>query len=233
MKALIKLPNGTVYPSVIFAYKEDSWDSEVIVLTPDYAALTVAKCWQMSSPTGIIRLVFNFEADDESFVQNGKWKGFDWLVGNEDVLKKSIEGKELPEDIIKRCKELQSTLALKEWNEINDQKDIDGLLDLSFGFHDGVVKSITKAEDSTTVEIECWGCTVYLKFITVIESVCANFNFQTDCILEAYLEFGDGYLEFENGKICWGVDLFSSFETSGDPEFDFVAERLLWKIIVD
>ena len=227
MIVLIKSSDGGVYPSVVFAYRYDGLNSEIIAFTPYYDALTVIKYWKKSVSYGVARTVFETDKSEVDFVNGGRWRGFDWIVNDSSLIKSIEKGREISDEILQRCKAMQSSVKIPEWNELNSQAEISTLLDVSYGFHDGVVQKITETDNGLRIEVKCLGCIIVLDFINVTEPRICAIDWRKKCIIKADVRF-------EDGEIIWEVDSFNFYgDGEEDLEYFIKAEKILYKIIID
>lgn len=62
--------------------------------------------------------------------------GYPWLVREPEYLKNIEEGKEVPEGLIRRAKEMNATINPDKWNEVVNEDDVENMMNQTGGFHD-------------------------------------------------------------------------------------------------
>lgn len=74
----------------------------------------------------------NFEAID--------CMGYDWIINNSKLLLDIENGNEVGEEYLSIAREMNSTIDVFKWHEINDEKDVEELVDISGAFHDSYLR---------------------------------------------------------------------------------------------
>lgn len=62
--------------------------------------------------------------------------GYPWLVKEPDYIRNIEEGKELPEELVNKAKEMNKTIDPDKWNEVVTEDDVEDMMNHTGGFHD-------------------------------------------------------------------------------------------------
>lgn len=224
MNAIIKTQNG-FYCSTVYAYYSKHTESSVVVFDKSNSHLVAVDC--VDTVFGVMRLnVFIADDNDEDWVENGKWSGFDFIVNDEALLKKIKKGDDIHFTVLDKCRSLQTSETFCGWNNLDTDSDIKKLMNITSYFHDGSIKSIERNDNDICVEFNCWDCRVKINFINIIDyDEAAKTNWNNNCIMEAITCF-------ENGNIKWYVDGFCFWEYDNQ-ECYFVAQKAQYKLEFD
>ena len=69
------------------------------------------------------------------------------------------------DEVLEKCRELDSRFHYTEYNEIADDTDIDRLMNVSGWFHDAVIKKMEERDDRLRVLFDgVWGCKIEVFF---------------------------------------------------------------------
>lgn len=78
--------------------------------------------------------------------------GYPWLVKEPEYIKNIEEGKELPEEFVKRAIEMNATIDPDKWNEVVSEDDVENMINHTGAFHDQYWVEIKGISD----EIDPW-----------------------------------------------------------------------------
>ncbi len=226
--AIIVNESGSTYVSPIFAFKYDGLESEVIGLNEDFDKIKLIKMWG-NNLDATRRNVFIIENDFNT--SEVDLVGFDWVINDKKLFEALQSQGNVSVDEFPLFKDFCKKIILPDTFEIKTQKDINALMDVSFGFHDSSICEYAENENSITVRFDTtWGC-----YITVIfEGVIAEefkervglilyseiakteegFSFTVKegypgwidrCDYAGYADFGEPYIKCK--KIHWRIEV--------------------------
>lgn len=226
MLAKVKTKNG-FYNSIVFAIFNKGWKSEVIVFNQDYSALQLVKVWV---PKRNI-YIYNTEKDND-WIDKKKVAGYYWVLEN--ITKKCFKTKINDTAIFDKCKALQATVEDSDWFNIKTQTDVDGLMEVSFGFHDSYVKDIYIESGKQYIIFDTtWGCEILFELDGNIETNLFK-DFGHIAIDGDYPLIMDSSMFFENGLIHWVADesIQCSLDLDKSKSHYFCANSVKWKLII-
>ena len=221
---IIKTKSGRTYISPIFALKYLGWESEAVAFDETFSKIKRIKLYD-TGLLGIGRTVFVIENDFDT--SKGDWAGFDWVINDKALFKalRSEEGADIESfpNFKNYCKEIQ----LPERFEIKDDKDIFSFEDVSFGFHDSLIREYVENENNIVVRFDTtWGCYITVIFEGVIE---ADFKGKVGQILDSEIKKTDDGFSFTvlDGFAGWidGCDYDSEM---GEPYIR--CKKIFWQI---
>lgn len=217
MIARIRTENG-FYDSAVFAIYYHKNYSEALVFNKEGSGL-ILKQFEDSSSGHILICIFIYDIRTEDWTQNDQAEGYSWILG-----------REITDEILTRCKNIQSRITAREWFEIKDKADADGLLNAATYFHDAYVKNIYRNGETLCILFEAWSCEV----LFVLEGNAATNlveGYGGTMIDDEYPLIFDSSIFFENGKIFWAdcdeIESFEQLEEYGCCYFS--AEKVKWK----
>lgn len=160
--------------------------------------------------------------------------GYEWLINNEQLIKDIEQGNKIPEEYLKKGKELNSTIDLFKWHDITNEEEAEELMDISGGFHDSYIREIKgifgrpyepEFETKYQVSFELYGnhFDIMMEFydgVTINYTLNSHLNdIYLSCIL------------FHEGSIYWldGSDELLPIDIKDYPYIS--ARKLRWKII--
>ncbi len=157
-------------------------------------------------------------------------KGYDWIINK--VLSKNFD-----EEDIKKAIELDNKIHFTEWNYVNNEKDVDSLLEASWGFHDSYIYSMNFINKSYNKEgfvenylqvlfKDCWECSIELFFEDV-----ALIHFPFDSNMS--YEFNEGTILLHDGYVYFVDEAIDDVSKIEDCFICFKSRALKWKIILD
>ena len=234
MIAKIKTKALTVYDSVVFAFTDEGFDSKIIALNRKMDTLIILPLFDETEEELRTLSRQNYTLIDaaiDGFVRVGEHtRGYPWVIENLPLLRK-IDAKEpIPAEVMEQCLALQDGLELPEWTEIRDDVSATNLLWASGGFHDGVVREITREGDRATITIETWAGDVQIRVenailspeIEACEGAISSFGqiwnirvyfwndriYFVDAMGEVAPEdLADDWLYFSGTRACWKIDM--------------------------
>ena len=118
----------------------------------------------------------------------------------------------------------QKEVKIFESYEIKTKNDIETLIDLTCGFHDGYIKSIKKYKDRTLVVIDTtWDLIIHFELKGAELSPLFKVGYG------GYGEIFDSSMFFEGGKIYWTNDIVDSAKEICDDRIYFSATEVKWQ----
>lgn len=226
MNALIKTENG-FYCSTVYAYNRGTkWGETVaVVFDQSNTKLVVVHCDHVNAAGHIHLTVLFADGNKDNWVKCGEWEGIDFIVNNKDLLKSIESGDSIPLEILDKCLALQTTETFSGWNKIDSDADIQTLMNISGGFHDGYIESIETVDNVTYVKFKCWSCYITIEFTNM--SDCNN----VEELPWEYTSLCGAVMHFDDGNIEWCADGFNCcIDDDPDPQCYFVAEKAQYKI---
>lgn len=221
---IIKNKAGKTYVSPIFALKYGGFMSEVIAFDETFHRIQKINMWD-SECYGGSRRVFVVKNDFDT--GKGDWTGFDWLI-NDKALFKAL-GSKMGADIesFPFFKEYCREIHLPDIFEIKDDKDIESLIGVSFGFHDSLISKYNENENSIVIRFDTtWDCYITVTFEEVVE---VDFKEKVGMILDSEIKkTEEGFLfTVLDGFAGWidGCDFNSEM---GEPYIK--CKRIFWQI---
>ena len=229
------------YYSTVFAKINTGWNQQYIVFD-DEKKFDLVRVYELTP--SIIRKVFIIDNDTSNWIfkdkitvssntEYEKCGGLDWIINDLELFDLIINGNKLDESILKKAKQLNNKIIKKEWHEIKTQKDIENLFSAAWGFHDSHVQDIKftniidNTYDPSKVQVcftSCWNCDIILEF----ESDVLIHYISND---QAYNEFFDANILFEDDYIYWIGENIKSLAELKDYHIYFRGRSLKWKMI--
>ena len=226
--AIVVNDNGTTYESPILAFKNNGMKTQVIGFNQSFDKIELINMWGSASDS-IRRNVFIVENDFGTECDD--WVGFDCVINNEnlfvDLQSNGSAGIEKYPVLKKFCKRIILPSAF----EVKTDKDINALMDVSFGFHDSSICEYAENENSIAVRFDTtWGCYITVIFEGVIAEefkervglilyseiakTADGFSFTVKegypgwidrCDYAGYADFGEPYIKCK--KIHWQIEV--------------------------
>ena len=224
MIARIKTKNG-FYDSIVFALFKRNRKSSVVVFNQNYDALLLVKMW--SSKRNVF--IYNVEKGD-GWIEKKQVEGYDWVLKN--VSKKFFKTV-INQDILDRCRALQTTVAECDWFEIKNSVDISGLMECAVSFHDSYLKDMYEHAQKQYILFDTtWGCEILLELEGNIETNLYK-EFGRVPVGDEYPLIYDSSMFFENGLLYWIDDasIRSSLNLDKSKRHYFQAKNVKWKLI--
>ncbi len=223
MIARVKTADGTAYDTVVFAVIRDSFSSRIIGFDEEYTTLEYINIYH-SSPSIVQNVIF-MDSSKDGWIDNGLMSGYDFIIGNDTLLRLIKQDRYIPESILQRCIDMQSEVCIPEWIEVCDSESAENLLSAAGGFHDGVITGVEWHNGRCDVTFKVWGGSVTLR--------CTSCETSQNCQV-GFGEWGeifDAGIFFEGGRTIW-VDECSVTSTADVTEdcCYVSADKIFWKI---
>ena len=226
--AIILNEKGNTYVSPIFAIKYDGLESQMVGFDESYNKIKLIKMWGNDSDA-TCRNVFIVEND---FDTNGdSWVGFEWVINDKKLFDMLLSVGSVKIDDFPLFEIYRKKIILPDTFEIKTQKDINALMDVSFGFHDSSICEYAENENTITVRFDTtWGCYITVIFEGVIAEefkervglilyseivkTADGFSFTVKegypgwidrCDYAGYADFGEPYIKCK--KIHWQIEV--------------------------
>ena len=231
MIAKIKTKNG-VYSSVIFGFLGKGGETKAVVINESNTALEIIDYW---SHNGIYieRKVFEIDSDTDGWVEENDFRGYDWIYQR---LKKGLFKTTInADDILDKCRKMQSEITDSEWHDIKTEKDIKDMDVFTANFHDAAVEKIYETEQKTVIEFSIWGGGL---IVELEGDVGTNLYVGCGCTTRSdgrFDEIFDSDMFFENGCLYWvNMEGVKSSEEiyKYDDNMYFKAKNVRWKVVI-
>ncbi|MBO5778810.1 MAG: hypothetical protein J6R82_04495 [Clostridia bacterium] len=229
MIAKVKTNGLTVYDSVIFAYTEAGFQSQIVVWNSLSTTLKVIPLFdgEASYVMGEQNYLI-LDAAIDGFIQRGNTVGYPWLLEDEALLKKIRAGEALPEEILARCNALQDAISLPQWFEVTDEASAANLLWAGSNFHDSSICAIEQEDGFATITLSTWAGDILVRVKDPVLSP------QLEACNGAVSSFG----QIWRAHICFWGDRIYFVDAMGDVTLDdlsddwlyFSGTRMFWKI---
>ena len=221
---IIKNKSGETYVSPIFALKYVGWKSEAIVFDETFDRVKKIKLWDTGFG-GIHRNVFVIENDFDT--SKGDWAGLDWVINDKAIFKALRSKKGASIEAFPLFKDYSNNIRLPDLFEIKNEKDIAALEDVTFGFHDSLIREYTEEKNNIVIRFDTtWDCYITVTFDGVTE---ADFKEKVGQILNSQIKKTDEGFSFTvlDGFAGWidGCDYDSEM---GEPYIK--CKRIFWQI---
>lgn len=231
MHAIIRKGNGEYYISVILGcYEEPSKDYThryFIVLNEEKDKIIKQPMFNPNKKPYLDQMVLLIDDDQNNWIIQEDEYGCVNLFDKKALLDYA-HGKDIPLDLIKQCKELDSKYVYSEYNEIKNQADIDRFMLVSGGFHDARILESQMLDDGTfKVTFDgLWGCNMEMYF-------SGNLSY---CIDNRNPEFWNPYWLGSNMFIDNNMIVFVDAEDVDLDEINneycwFKAEKVIYRVV--
>lgn len=225
------------YYSIVFAMCNNGWHTSVIVFDNDKNKFSFVKIYRYTK--GLTRSVFFIDQNEQDFVQDRVIKinafkkikninGYDWLVDNPKLFLDIVNNKPVSEEYCKKAIQLNEGIVLTEWTLVKSKQDVENLISLAFGFHDGIIERIVFNAEHDNLEVcfsGCWGSKITLSFQT---DPAVKVSFDKKFIREIM----SSNIFFENGFVYWvdydAIGSVQQLEENKDIQY-FRGRALSWK----
>ncbi|MCQ2798577.1 MAG: hypothetical protein MJ220_01670 [Bacilli bacterium] len=203
--------------SIVLAVKYKGWRTLVCYFDPFDKKVKIEKLWQLSN--NYINRGFYLIGEDDNFVSNRGWFGYDWIINEIPTLFSKL--KKFSADINSKANRLFEKHVMKDWYEIVDKKSSTSFLEASMHLHDSSIKAIKIKDNKTLVLVDTsWGNYVLIQ--------------AEDCLIDNVLDddvYNDACIEFEDNKIS--IVMNKMFDDgSHDCIAKITASKVFWKIII-
>ena len=223
--------------SAVFAICENGFNTAVIVYDDENDRFAFVKMYGRTK--FIIRNVFIIDSDDQEFVKDKSIRispfktvkyisGYDWIVDNKQLFADILNNRPVDARYTEKAAAINAGISVCEWNLVKTEQDVKSLMELSWGFHDGVIEKIGYDVETSSVEVlfsGCWGSKVTLRF-----QHDPAFHFTPGEMFDDFIM--DSNVFFENGYVYWVDDYSVKTEAdlaSAKDAIYFRARTLCWK----
>lgn len=190
------------------------------------------------------RMMYNYDESTEGMVGADsltlssftvtKCMGYDWLINDPRLLKDIEQGKPVPEKYLAIAREMNASIDLYAWHEVQTEADAEALMDACGACHDSYIRDFKgifgrpfEPEEVTKLRVAFeLGCLFYDMELEFEEDVSVRYDFCTNLNF-IYLSS----LFFHDGKIFWleGSDEYGPADIPHTSHIS--AKRLRWRIL--
>lgn len=167
MYALVHLGKGKYYGSTVFGfYKEHPnslYSNYYVVFNPEKNCLL--KWYSLQQNTEyLIPQIDIVDCDKSDWIENEDGLGgVDFLP--KETADSIIESGSVPDNILKKCLEIENSYVYNEYPEIKTKQDIENLEWATGGFHDARIKELKETDEGLYLKFDgIWGCKVEVWF---------------------------------------------------------------------
>lgn len=231
MHAIVRKGKGEYYVSVVLGYySDDSTDvftNYYIVLNEEKNKIVKQSSFNPIRKPHLDSMILLIDDNQTDWIIQEDGYGCINLFDKKTLLDYAL-GKEIPLDLLKQCKELDSQYMYSEYNEIKNQTDIDRFMLVSGEFHDARILESQLLDDGTLkVTFDgLWGCNMEMFF-------SGNLSY---CTESRNPEYWDPYwlgssMYIDNNMIVFVDDEDVELEDISDDYCWFKAEKVIYHII--
>ena len=164
MHAIIRKGNKEYYTSAVFGFYDDNPNKSgfckyFIVFNEEKTKLIKKKMFNpKKKPYYDLTVLLLDDCQNDWDVDTNGYGCVNFL--NIDLVEEIVQGKNISNELLKKCKDIDSQYVYYEYNEINTQTDIDKLMLVSGGFHDARIFEMKELEDGILKVVfdGIWGC---------------------------------------------------------------------------
>lgn len=190
------------------------------------------------------KIVYLYDYNEDDFVKKDKISlsnydvtdciGYDWLINNEELIRKIELNQEIDNKYIEIAEELNESINVYNWHDVNTKEDASLLLDMTGSFHDSYIRDIKgvfgrpfepEFETKFQISFELYGTDydIMLEF-----QGGANINYALSSNLN-YIYLAS--IVFHNDLIYWldGGDELLPIDIPDNPYI--CSKKLRWKLI--
>ena len=234
MKALINHGDGSYHASKVFAVVNDKidnkWDAgycfRYLVFDENNKLYFQDKYANIQKNIETLLLIFDNDSSDMTLNENGIGKVN--CISN-DELEDIINSGNYTNELLEKCKKY-ITKYNGEYIDIKKENDIENLMCVTGGFHDGYIKEINKNNDGELVVLfdGLWGCNIEMIFSKDVEykndRSCDDGNIWW---FSSSMIFKDNKIYFADDDCYTAEDNIKEYSTW------FIAEKVKYRIIID
>ena len=170
MYAIIRKGNKECYTSAVFGFYNDNpnkngFCSYYIVFNEEKTKLIKKKMFNpKKKPYCDLTVLLLDDCQNNWDVDTNGYGCVNFL--SVDLVEEIVQGKNISNELLKKCKDIDSQYVYHEYNEINSQTDIDKLMLVSGGFHDARIFEMKELEDGILKVVfdGIWGCNIEMTF---------------------------------------------------------------------
>ena len=209
------------YVSPVFAIKKAGWLSEVLAFDRERRHIRRIKMWRPR------RKVFIVDWEEFDCKKCG-WEGCGRILHDKKLWKAARSGKGADIEDFPQLKAYSKEIILPEWFEVKDDRDIQSLMNVSFGFHDSIPVRIDADESDIQIQFDtAWGCTVTVKFQGVRASALVD---RVGVVYDCVLEKTDGGYIWKATCFDWGKAGGTVCPPPVQGEPYIVCDKIKWSI---
>lgn len=194
MKVIIRLGDKKYYTSKVFAIKMIKFNNLCLyqyLVFNQYNEKLIFQDSRDYTSIYIDPLVLIYDNDSSDMQLGEDWSGKVNFISNhelEEIVVKGTYSKEL----LTKCKKHITTYN-DEYIHVKNQKDINNLMAVAGGFHDGLIKEVNKNQNGELVVLfdELWGCKIEMIFSKDVEYNCVKVEKGYEFWLDAKMLFID------------------------------------------
>ncbi len=232
MHAIIRKGNKEYYTSAVFGFYDDNPNKSgfckyVIVFNEEKTKLIKKKMFNpKKKPYYDLTVLLLDDCQNDWDVDTNGYGCVNFL--NIDLVEEIVQGKNISNELLKKCKDIDSQYVYYEYNEINTQTDIDKLMLVSGGFHDARIFEMKELEDGILKVVfdGIWGCNIEMTFYGNVSYCTESRN------PEEWDPYWFGSSMFiDNGRIVFVDDEDVELKDINDNYCWFKAEKVTYHII--
>ena len=183
----------STYTSPVFAIKDGA---EVIAFNAERTAVRRIKLWHVCIVS---------QTDGEFDSKNGKWRGYSWVIGDENLLKSLKYGKSASVEAFPEFKKYTDEILLPEWFEVKTADDI-AVLENITNLTDGELQYSPRDGSDISVKADTdLGYYVNIRLLGVYEeSPAESMDHLSGIGIERY-DDGFGFIHSDKHIKCRGI----------------------------
>lgn len=170
MHAIIRKGNKEYYTSAVFGFFDDNPNKNgfckyYIVFNEEKTKLIKKNIFNPKKrPYYDLMVLLLDDCQHDWNVDSNGYGCVDFL--DKSTVEEIVQGKNISDELVGKCKKIDSQYVYHEYNEIKEQKDIEQLMTVSGWFHDARILKIEKVEtDTVKVTFDgVWGCNIEMLF---------------------------------------------------------------------
>ena len=232
MYAIIRKGNKEYYTSAVFGFYDDNPNKSgfckyYIVLNEEKNKLIKKKMFNpKKKPYYDLTVLLLNDCQHDWDIDADGYGCINFL--NKDLVEEIVQGKNISDELIEKCKDIDSRYIYYEYNEIRTQKDVDNFMLVSGGFHDARILEVKELENDILKVIfdGLWGCNIEMVFEGKV-SYCIDSRDPEE--YDPYW-FGSSIF-FDNNMIVFVDDEDVEIEDINDNYCWFKAEKVTYHII--
>ena len=235
------------YFSTVFAIYANGWETAVIVFDDENYEFAFVKMYGHGR-RAIPRRVFILDCDDKDFEKDKTIRinalqtiknvsGYDWLVNDTELISAILKKQPVDSSVKERAKEFNRRITQNEWTWVKNEQDVENLMAVSWGFHDGTIDRIlfdAQTESVTVIFSGCWAAKMTLIFQgepMIHTPFGADYGY---CIMDSTVFFEDGFVYWVDDdsiksektlKECSDVNYFRARSLKWKQETEFLSQE--------
>lgn len=149
---------GNTYYSYVFAHFEVFYRNQYVVYNPIDNKFEIVQIFGDNGyghrQIGLINEHENGFISHEDITLNmgvaNHVRGYAWMI---EQIKNIEEGKDLPEELVSKVKEMNASIDPDKWNEVTTEDDVEDMMNHTGGFHDQYWVEIKGVSDDVDPEV--------------------------------------------------------------------------------